>query len=106
MKIVDILTYALESGASDLHLSTGSIPMVRINGIMKPLNMKATSNGDIDDLMPQVMKDEQIKRFREDKEIDFSAKLDGIGRFRVIFFNQLNRLAGVFRTIPEVIRSF
>ena len=45
-------------------------------------------------------------KFDQDKEIDFSAQLDGKGRFRVNFFNQLNGLAGVFRTIPEVIKSF
>ena len=61
MKIDELLTYALDSGASDLHLSTGSIPMVRMNGIMKPLNMEAVTEGEINDIMPQVMNDDQIK---------------------------------------------
>ncbi|HBN45457.1 MAG TPA: type IV pilus twitching motility protein PilT [Candidatus Marinimicrobia bacterium] len=106
MKIDEILMYALDSGASDLHLSTGSIPMVRINGIMKPLNMEATSNGDIDSVMPQVMNKEQINHFRKDKEIDFSYRIDGKGRFRVNFFEQIRGISCVFRAIPEVPKNF
>ena len=106
MNIDKLLNYALESGASDLHLSVGSKPMVRINGTIKALNLDVLSQDSMISILPQVMDDDQMKKFEEDKEIDFSAKLDGKGRFRVNFFNQLNGLAGVFRTIPEVIRSF
>ena len=106
MNIDKLLNYALESGASDLHLSVGSKPMVRINGTIKSLNLDVLSQDSMISILPQVMDDDQMKKFEEDKEIDFSAKLDGKGRFRVNFFNQLNGLAGVFRTIPEVIRSF
>ena len=106
MNIDKLLNYALESGASDLHLSVGSKPMVRINGTIKSLNLDVLTRDSMISILPQVMDDDQMKKFEEDKEIDFSAKLDGKGRFRVNFFNQLNGLAGVFRTIPEVIRSF
>jgi twitching motility protein PilT len=80
--------------------------MVRINGVMKPLNLPVLRQEDMESIMPQVMNDEQIRRFQERKEIDFSAKLDGKGRFRVNFFVQIRGLAAVFRTIPEVVRSF
>ena len=106
MNIDKLLNYALESGASDLHLSVGSKPMVRINGTIKSLNLDVLTQDSMISILPQVMDDDQMKKFEENKEIDFSAKLDGKGRFRVNFFNQLNGLAGVFRTIPEVIRSF
>ena len=106
LNIDKLLNYALESGASDLHLSVGSKPMVRINGTIKSLNLDVLTQDSMISILPQVMDDDQMKKFEEDKEIDFSAKLDGKGRFRVNFFNQLNGLAGVFRTIPEVIRSF
>ena len=86
MDINKLLSYALESGASDLHLSSGSIPMVRINGIMKPLNMSATSDEDMSSILPQVMNDDQIENFHNNKEIDFSSRLEGKGRFRVNFF--------------------
>ena len=106
MEINKLLSYALESGASDLHLSSGSIPMVRINGIMKQLNMSSTTDEDMDSILPQVMSDDQIAKFRERKEIDFSARLDGKGRFRVNFFHQIRGLAAVFRAIPEIPKGF
>jgi len=106
MEINKLLAYALESGASDLHLSSGSIPMVRINGIMKPLNMSSTTDEEMDSILPQVMSDDQIAKFRDRKEIDFSARLDGKGRFRVNFFQQIRGLAAVFRAIPEIPKGF
>tara|TARA_Y100001970_G_scaffold184680_1_gene224677 strand:- start:2122 stop:3174 length:1053 start_codon:yes stop_codon:yes gene_type:complete len=106
LEINKLLEYSLESGASDLHLSVGSIPMVRINGTMKPLNMDPLSKEEMDSIVPQVMNQEQIEKFRERKEIDFSAKLEGKGRFRVNFFLQIKGTAGVFRTIPEVVKNF
>ena len=104
--INELLNYALESGASDLHLSVGSKPMVRINGSIKPLNLDILTRDLMISILPQVMNAEQIKKFEQEKEIDFSTKLDNKGRFRVNFFNQLKGIAGVFRTIPEVIRGF
>ena len=106
LDINELLNYALESGASDLHLSVGSKPMVRIDGSIKPLNLDKLTRDSMISILPQVMNAEQIKKFEQDKEIDFSTKLDNKGRFRVNFFNQLKGIAGVFRTIPEVIRSF
>ena len=106
MEINKLLEYSIESGASDLHLSVGSIPMVRINGTMKPLNMDPLSKDQMDSIIPQVMDDEQIRKFNDRKEIDFSAKLEGKGRFRVNFFLQIKGTAGVFRTIPEVVKNF
>ena len=106
MEINKLLSYALESGASDLHVSSGSIPMVRINGIMKPLNMSSTTDQDMDSILPQVMSDDQIAKFHERKEIDFSSRLDGKGRFRVNFFHQIRGLAAVFRAIPEIPKGF
>ena len=70
MDINKLLSYALESGASDLHLSSGSIPMVRINGIMKPLNMSATSDEDMSSILPQVMNDDQIENFHNNLDVE------------------------------------
>jgi twitching motility protein PilT len=105
MDLNELLSYSIESGASDLHLSVGSIPMVRINGTMKPLNLDVLLQSDIEKMLPEVMDEDQITLFKEQKEIDFSAKLEGKGRFRVNFFNQINGLAAVFRTIPDTIKS-
>ena len=105
MNINKLLEYSIDSGASDLHLSVGSVPMVRINGTMKPLDMDPLLEDDMESIIPQVMDEDQIQVFQEKKEIDFSASLDGKGRFRVNFFNQVKGLAGVFRTIPEVVKD-
>ena len=105
MNINKLLEYSIDSGASDLHLSVGSVPMVRINGTMKPLDMDPLLEGEMESIIPQVMDEDQIQVFQEKKEIDFSASLDGKGRFRVNFFNQVKGLAGVFRTIPEVVKD-
>ena len=105
MDLNQLLSYSIDSGASDLHLSVGSVPMVRINGAMKPLNLDVLHQDDIEKMLPEVMDKDQMAIFREQKEIDFSAKLDGKGRFRVNFFNQINGLAAVFRTIPDTIKS-
>jgi len=105
MDLNQLLSYSIDSGASDLHLSVGSIPMVRINGTMKPLNLDVLLQDDIEKMLPEVMDKDQMAIFKEQKEIDFSAKLEGKGRFRVNFFNQINGLAAVFRTIPDTIKS-
>lgn len=105
MDLNQLLSYSIDSGASDLHLSVGSIPMVRINGTMKPLNLDVLLQDDIEKMLPEVMDEDQMAIFKEQKEIDFSAKLEGKGRFRVNFFNQINGLAAVFRTIPDSIKS-
>ena len=105
MDLNQLLSYSIDSGASDLHLSVGSIPMVRINGTMKPLNLDVLIQDDIEKMLPEIMDKDQLAILKEQKEIDFSAKLEGKGRFRVNFFNQINGLAAVFRTIPDSIKS-
>ena len=69
MDLNKLLTYSVDSGASDLHLSVGSIPMVRINGTMKPLNMEPLKQEDMESILPQVLDQEQIDIFEQNKEI-------------------------------------
>ena len=68
MDLDDLLNYSLDSGASDLHLSVGSIPMVRINGKMKALNLEVLSQGDMEKMLPQVMNEDQMSLFKDNKE--------------------------------------
>lgn len=100
-----MLKYALESGASDLHLSTGSIPMVRIHGDMKKLQLPKMDNESMAEIAKEILNENQQGIFKEKLEIDFSTELEGKGRFRVNFFQQLNGISAVFRTIPSVIKS-
>ena len=101
--IKELLKYSIEADASDLHLSTKSIPMVRIDGLMQPLQIPILENEDMIDIKEQVLNTNQQKVLSEKLEIDFSYELKNFGRFRVNFFNQINGLAASFRIIPSVI---
>ena len=103
--IKDLLKYSLDSGASDLHLSVGSIPMVRINGEMKKLQMDPMKMDNLQNIAAEVMNTDQQSVFYDRLEIDFSTSLDGQGRFRVNFFHNIKGIAGVFRTIPDTIKN-
>ena len=105
VNIQQLLGYALESGASDLHLSSGSIPMVRIHGEMKKLQLSEMTDEVMHTILNEILNDNQKETFNEKLEIDFSTSLEDRGRFRVNFFQQLKGLAAVFRTIPEAILS-
>ena len=105
VNIKELLNYSLDSGASDLHLSVGSIPMVRIHGIMKKLQLPKMELETMQKIKDDVLNDNQRKIFDEKLEIDFSTALKDKGRFRVNFFNQINGLSAVFRTIPSIIKS-
>ena len=103
--IKDMLSYALDAGASDLHLSVGSIPMVRIHGEMKKLQLPVLDIKKMKDIKNTILDDNQKKIFEEKLEIDFSTALENKGRFRVNFFHQINGMSAVFRAIPSEIKS-
>ena len=109
MEIKDInqlLNFAVEQEASDLHVSAGSIPMIRVHGRMRKLTLPHMTQDVMERLIFGILSEPQQQRFEEVKEIDFSYKLDGIARFRVNVFQQINGMAAAFRTIPSDIRSF
>ena len=103
--IKDMLAYALDAGASDLHLSVGSIPMVRIHGEMKKLQLPLLDMDSMKKIRDDILNDNQKKLFSDKLEIDFSTALKDKGRFRVNFFNQINGISAVFRAIPSEIKS-
>ena len=103
--IKDLLSYALEQNASDLHLSVGSIPMVRIDGKMNKLNLPEMTLDKMESIRDEVLSSDQLKAFKKRLELDFSTKLDDKGRFRVNFFYQINGISAVFRAIPNEIKS-
>ena len=103
ISVKELLGYALDSGASDLHLSVGNIPMLRIHGEMKKIKSPALDLKAMEKIRDEVLNSNQKKIFKDDLEIDFSAELKGKGRFRVNFFNQINGLSAVFRTISNTI---
>lgn len=104
--IQELLKFTSDAGASDLHVSTGSIPMVRVHGLMKPLRLPKSTHEDIIQLLKGVLNDSQWVMLKEKLEIDFSTKLEDDVRFRVNAFHQINGLAASFRVIPNEIKTY
>ncbi|HLO68035.1 MAG TPA: type IV pilus twitching motility protein PilT [Holophaga sp.] len=101
-----LLKTMVEYGGTDLHITTDSAPQVRIDGRMVPLKLPPLEAAQTRWLCYGVMTDQQKHRLEEDLEVDFSFGLQGVSRFRANVFNQKGATAGVFRSIPENIRSF
>ncbi len=101
-----LLKTMVEYGGTDLHVTTESAPQIRIDGRMVPLKLPPLDATQTRWLCYGVMTDQQKHRLEEDLEVDFSFGLQGIARFRANVFNQRGATAGVFRTIPENIRTF
>lgn len=99
--ILELLTLGVKSKASDLHLSAGMPPLLRINGDMKQINIPALEVKQITSMLYDIMPDAQKKTFEETLECDFSFEVPSIARFRVNAFNQNRGLGAVFRTIPS-----
>lgn len=106
MDIAELLDFSVKHNASDLHLSAGVPPMLRIDGDMRKLEMDAFNHAEVHALIFDIMNDAQRSEYEEKLEIDFSFELPNVGRFRVNAFNQSRGCAAVFRTIPMTIPSF
>ena len=106
MNIPDLLRFSVNMGASDLHMSCGTIPMVRIHGRLQKLDLPIATDDELRSALMGLLNEEQQERLEELKEIDLSYKVDGLARFRVNIFEQIQGIGSVFRTIPEEIRSF
>jgi len=100
LSIDQLLKYSLDSGASDLHLSVGSIPRIRIHGEMHKLQLPPLDEENMQGVLNDVMSKNQERIFKENLEIDFSTALEGHGRFRVNFFHQMDGLGGCFQNYP------
>ncbi|CAH7219520.1 Type II/IV secretion system family protein [Vibrio chagasii] len=100
MDITELLDFSVKHNASDLHLSAGVSPMVRIDGEVRKLGIPALSHADVHRLVFEIMSDSQRGEFEEELEVDFSFELPNVGRFRVNAFNQARGCSAVFRTIP------
>ena len=105
MNINELLIFSFESKASDLHLSAGVPPLVRLDGDLQRIDVPVLSHEDVLDLVHQVMSDRQRKEYEEKLETDFSFEVPGLARFRVNAFNQNRGAGAVFRTIPSKIVS-
>jgi twitching motility protein PilT len=105
INLPDLLTTTQELGGSDLHLSMGSPPQVRVDGHLRRLDYPDLTPDVIKMLVYSVLTDVQKKKFEETWELDLAFGLRGVGRFRCNVFNQKGAVGSVFRLIPEKIRS-
>src|SRR3990167_2748448 len=101
MDIAELLAFAFKQNASDLHLSSGLPPLIRVDGDIKRINVDPLDDRTVHDMVYDIMSDKQQKDFEEFLETDFSFELPNIARFRVNAFNQNRGTAAVFRTIPS-----
>lgn len=103
--IDDLFRLMVEQKASDLHLTSGAPPFLRLNGNMSPLNYRQLTNQDVQGLIFEILSEKQKKLFIEKWELDFAYVVEGLGRFRCNVFMQRKGLGAVFRTIPEKIKT-
>lgn len=103
--IDELFKVMVEQGASDLHLTSGAPPYLRLNGSMTALNYKDLSSQDVQGLLFEILTEKQRKAFIERWELDFAYTVPNIGRFRANIFMQRKGLGGVFRVIPEKIKT-
>jgi twitching motility protein PilT len=105
MDITELLTFGVQQGASDCHLSAGEPPMIRIDGDLKKLDNPALTKEEVHALVYDIMNDAQRRSFEENHECDFSFELGKVARFRVNVFLQRKGEGAVFRTIPTKVMS-
>ncbi|MBW2416355.1 MAG: type IV pilus twitching motility protein PilT [Deltaproteobacteria bacterium] len=101
-----LLKAMIEKSGSDLHITTGSPPQLRIDGALQPLKMEALSPADTKQLCYSILTDAQKHVFEESNELDLSFGVKGLARFRANIFVQRGAVAGAFRTIPFKILTF
>ncbi|MFL6677274.1 MAG: type IV pilus twitching motility protein PilT [Burkholderiaceae bacterium] len=105
MDITQLLAFSVKNKASDLHLSAGLPPMIRVHGDVRRINVDPMSHKQVHGLVYDIMNDTQRKHFEDVLECDFSFEIQGLARFRVNAFNQNRGAGAVFRTIPSKILS-
>src|SRR6187401_1834162 len=107
ISLSELLRKLSELGGSDLHITTGTPPQVRVDGHIRPLEgYRSLTSSDTKQLAYSVLTDAQKHRFEENLELDFSFGVKGLSRFRANIFNQRGAVGAVFRSIPYEIRSF
>jgi twitching motility protein PilT len=105
MEIAELLAFSVKNKASDLHLSAGMPPMIRVHGDVRKINVPALEHKDVHGMVYDIMNDQQRKHYEENLECDFSFEIPNLARFRVNAFNQQRGAGAVMRTIPSKVLS-
>jgi twitching motility protein PilT len=103
MDITELLAFGVKNKASDLHLSAGLPPMIRVHGDMRRINLPPMEHKEVHAMVYDIMNDGQRKHYEENKEVDFSFEVPNLARFRVNAFIQNRGAGAVMRTIPSKI---
>ncbi|MEK8031066.1 type IV pilus twitching motility protein PilT [Ideonella sp. DXS29W] len=103
MDITQLLAFSVKNKASDLHLSAGLPPMIRVHGDVRRINVEPMTHKQVHAMVYDIMNDTQRKQYEDTLECDFSFEVQGLARFRVNAFHQNRGAASVFRTIPSKI---
>ena len=103
MDITELLAFSVKHKASDLHLSAGVSPQIRVDGDVRKINLPVLEHREVHNLVYDIMNDRQRKEFEENLEVDFSFELPNLARFRVNAYHQARGAAAVFRVIPSKI---
>jgi len=101
MNIQELLNFSVQQGASDLHVTAGMPPLIRVDGDIRRINVDPMDHKEVHALIYEIMNDKQRKWYEEHLESDFSFEISGLARFRVNAFVQNRGAAAVFRTIPS-----
>ena len=105
MDISELLAFSVKNNASDLHLSAGLPPMIRVHGDVRRINVDPLDHKQVHDMVYDIMSDQQRKVYEETLECDFSFAVPNLARFRVNAFNQQRGASAAFRTIPSKVLS-
>src|SRR5258707_15549819 len=105
MDISELLAFVVKNKASDLHLSAGLPPMIRVHGDVRRINLPAMDHSEVHGMIYDIMNDSQRKHYEENLECDFSFAIPNLARFRVNAFVQNRGAGAVMRTIPSKILS-
>jgi twitching motility protein PilT len=105
MDIAELLAFGVKNNASDLHLSAGLPPLIRVDGDVRRINVPPLDHKTVHAMVYDIMSDKQRKDYEEFLDVDFAFEIPGLARFRVNAFNQLRGAAAAFRTIPHKIQT-
>jgi twitching motility protein PilT len=101
MDIAELLAFAVKNNASDLHLSSGLPPMIRVDGDIRRLTLPALDTAQLQELLYSTMSDQQRRDYEANLEVDYSYAVQGLARFRINCYHHDRGVGGVFRTIPD-----
>ncbi len=104
-RIDQLLQILVQQNGSDLHLTCGAPPIVRVHGHLTRLNYRELTPADMEQLVPELFSEEQRRHFAAEKELDFAYEIEGLARFRVNVFEQRKGMGAVLRTIPSKVLS-